>query len=52
MKTALILAVLFAAFAIVGDIDYQTAAGMAAEHTRYLPLIAAAQQGGRHHVTQ
>ena len=31
MKTVLILAALFVAFGIVGDIDYQTASGMAAE---------------------
>lgn len=41
MKTALILATLFAAFGIVGEIDYQTAAGKAAEHSPPVPALAA-----------
>lgn len=39
MKTALALAALAAAFALVGTVDYQVAAGMAAERAH--PLIAA-----------
>lgn len=35
MKTATLLALIFAGFAIVGTLDYQTAAGMATEHTPY-----------------
>ena len=49
MKTAFFLAILFAAFGIVGDIDYATAAALAAENTRHLPLLAAASQGGIRH---
>lgn len=40
MKTALILAALFVAFGIVGDIDYQTAAAMAAERDTAVITVA------------
>lgn len=52
MKSLLILAALFLAFGIVGDIDYQAATGLAAEHAGNLPLIAAASEGGRNHVSR
>ena len=52
MKAILILAALFLAFGIVGELDYQTAAGLAAEHSRYLPRVAAADQGGPHHAAR
>ena len=42
MKTATLLALIFAGFAIVGTLDYQVAAGMATEHT---PALYAAQGG-------
>lgn len=44
MKTAILLALIFAGFAIVGTLDYQVAAGMATEHT---PILYAAQGGQR-----
>lgn len=52
MKTFLILAALLLAFGLVGEIDYQTTAGLAAEHSRYLPLVAAAEQGDDNHVAR
>lgn len=52
MKTLLILAALFAAFGIVGELDYQTAAGLAAEQAGKLPLLAAAHEGRRRHVAR
>lgn len=42
MKTATLLALIFAGFAIVGTLDFQAAAGMATEHT---PILYAAQGG-------
>ena len=42
MKTATLLAIIFAGFAIVGTLDYQAAARMATEHT---PALYAAQGG-------
>lgn len=45
MKTALILAAMFAAFALVGTEDYQLAASMAAKPT---PLPVAVLDGDRH----
>ena len=44
MKTAILLALIFAGFAIVGTLDYQVAAGMATEHA---PILYAAQGGQR-----
>ncbi len=44
MKTATLLAIIFAGFAIVGTLDYQVAAGMATEHA---PILYAAQGGQR-----
>ena len=35
MRTALVLAILFAGFAAVGTLDYHAAAGLAHEHTGY-----------------
>ena len=42
MKTATLLALIFAAFAIVGTLDYQAAAGMATEHS---PILYASEGG-------
>lgn len=42
MKTATLLALIFAGFAIVGTLDYRAAAGMATEHA---PLMFAAKGG-------
>lgn len=49
MKTPAILAALLAAFALVGEIDYQTAAGVAAEHLPSLSRYAAVQAGDPRH---
>lgn len=46
MKTALTFAAILAAFALAGTIDYNTAAGLAAEHSN--PIMTAA--AGGHHV--
>ena len=35
MKTATLLFLIFAGFAIVGTLDYRVTAGMATEHTPY-----------------
>jgi hypothetical protein len=35
MKTATLLALILAGFAVVGTVDYRAAAGMATEHTPY-----------------
>lgn len=45
MKTLLILAALFTAFAIVGTVDYQVAATMAAARSPQSVAVA----GGAHH---
>lgn len=45
MRTALVLAALFAGFALVGTLDYQAAAGLAGE---YAPRPLAAAPGARH----
>lgn len=42
MKTATLLALIFAGFAIVGTLDYQAAAGMATEQS---PVMFAAHGG-------
>lgn len=45
MSTALVLVALFAAFALVGTLDYQAAAGLAGE---YAPRPLAAAPGDHH----
>jgi len=42
MKTATLIALIFAGFAIVGTLDYQVAAGMATEQS---PVMFAAHGG-------
>lgn len=41
MKTALILAVLFASFALVGTVDYETAVALTAPPSGAAPTLAA-----------
>ncbi|MCK0507366.1 hypothetical protein [Aromatoleum anaerobium] len=41
MKTALILAVLFASFALVGTIDYETAVARTGQSSGAAPTLAA-----------